>query len=83
MRVPAPDELAGGAHGTARAPRTAGTPRPGSARNRAAARRRRVALGAGAVALAAAIGVGAWLTTSDDDGSAPPQDTKNSAPQTP
>ncbi|MEU0898652.1 serine/threonine-protein kinase [Streptomyces massasporeus] len=83
MRVPAPDELAGGAHGTARAPRTAGTPRPGSARNRAAARRRRVALGAGAIALAAAIGVGAWLTTSDDDGGAPPQDTKNSAPQTP
>ncbi|MFF7865871.1 serine/threonine-protein kinase [Streptomyces qaidamensis] len=83
MRVPAPDELAGGAHGTARAPRTAGTPRPGSARNRAAARRRRVALGAGAVALAAAIGVGAWLTTSDDDSGAPPQDTKNSAPQTP
>jgi serine/threonine-protein kinase len=42
-----------------------------------------VALGAGAVALAAAIGVGAWLTTSDDDSGAPPQDTKNSAPQTP
>ncbi|MFF0004324.1 MULTISPECIES: serine/threonine-protein kinase [Streptomyces] len=83
MRVPAPDELAGGAHGTARAPRPAGAPRPGSARNRAATRRRRVALGAGAVALAAAIGVGAWLTTSDDDGSAPPQDTQNSAPQTP
>ncbi|MEU9570368.1 serine/threonine-protein kinase [Streptomyces massasporeus] len=83
MRVPAPDELAGGAHGTARAPRTAGTPRPGSARNRAAARRRRVALGAGAIALTAAIGVGAWLSTSDDDGGAPPQDTKNSAPQTP
>ncbi|MFF8934230.1 serine/threonine-protein kinase [Streptomyces paradoxus] len=83
MRVPAPDELAGGAHGTARAPRTAGTPRPGSARNRAAARRRRLALGAGAVALVAAIGVGAWLSTSDDDGSAPPQDTRNSAPQSP
>ncbi|MFY4717737.1 serine/threonine-protein kinase [Streptomyces sp. LaBMicrA B280] len=30
MRVPAPDELAGGAHGTARAPRPAGAPRPGS-----------------------------------------------------
>ncbi|MYX96237.1 protein kinase, partial [Streptomyces sp. SID486] len=29
MRVPAPDELAGGAHGTARAPRTPGAPRPG------------------------------------------------------
>ncbi|MFB6844596.1 serine/threonine-protein kinase [Streptomyces sp. NPDC056373] len=83
MRVPAPDELAGGAHGTARAPRTPGAPRPGSARNRAVTRRRRVALGVGAVALAAAIGVGAWLTTSDDDRSAPPQDTQNSAPQTP
>ncbi|MEU6682718.1 serine/threonine-protein kinase [Streptomyces sp. NPDC046832] len=83
MRVPAPDELAGGAHGTARAPRTPGAPRPGSARNRAATRRRRVALGAGAVALVAAIGVGAWLTTSGDDDGAPPQDTKNSAPQTP
>lgn len=83
MRVPAPDELAGGAHGTARAPRASGTPRPGSARNRAATRRRRVALGAGAVALVAAIGVGAWLSTSGDDASAPPQDTKNSAPQSP
>ncbi|MDX3573150.1 serine/threonine-protein kinase, partial [Streptomyces sp. ID05-47C] len=28
MRVPAPDELAGGAHGTARVPRAAGAPRP-------------------------------------------------------
>ncbi|MER7402245.1 serine/threonine-protein kinase [Streptomyces sp. NPDC000070] len=83
MRVPAPDELAGGAHGTARAPRASGTPRPGSARNRAIARRRRVALGAGAVALAAAVGVGAWLSTSGDDESTPPQDTKNSAPQSP
>ncbi|MFH8500024.1 serine/threonine-protein kinase [Streptomyces coeruleorubidus] len=83
MRVPAPDELAGGAHGTARAPRASGTPRPGSARNRAIARRRRVALGAAAVALAAAAGVGAWMSTSGDDASTPPQDTKNSAPQTP
>ncbi|KJK36698.1 serine/threonine protein kinase [Streptomyces variegatus] len=83
MRVPAPDELAGGAHGTARAPRTPGAPRPGSARNRAATRRRRMALGAGAVALAAAIGVGAWLSTSGDDDGAPPQDTRNSAPQSP
>ncbi|MFH9013707.1 serine/threonine-protein kinase [Streptomyces sp. NPDC017943] len=83
MRVPAPDELAGGAHGTARAPRAPGAPRPGSARNRAAARRRRVALGAGAVALAAALGVGAWLTTAGDDGDTPPQDTRNSAPQSP
>ncbi|GGW77204.1 serine/threonine-protein kinase [Streptomyces lomondensis] len=83
MRVPAPDELAGGAHGTARAPRTPGAPRPGSARNRAATRRRRAALGAGAVALAAAVGVGAWLSTSGDDASTPPQDTKNSAPHSP
>ncbi|GGU12754.1 serine/threonine-protein kinase [Streptomyces coeruleorubidus] len=83
MRVPAPDELAGGAHGTARAPRASGTPRPGSARNRAIARRRRVALGVAAVALAAAAGVGAWMSTSGDDASTPPQDTKNSAPQSP
>ncbi|WP_030241928.1 MULTISPECIES: serine/threonine-protein kinase [unclassified Streptomyces] len=83
MRVPAPDELAGGAHGTARAPRASGTPRPGSARNRAAVRRRRVALGVGAVVLAAALGVGAWLSTSGDDADTPPQDTKNSAPQSP
>src|SRR5690606_38629071 len=52
MRVPAPDELAGGARGTARAPRAAGAPRPGSARNRAVARRRRLTLAAAAVALA-------------------------------
>ncbi|GGZ51750.1 serine/threonine-protein kinase PkaB [Streptomyces inusitatus] len=38
MRVPAPDELAGGAHGTARAPRAPGQPRPGSARNKAGGR---------------------------------------------
>ncbi|MGW3988337.1 serine/threonine protein kinase, partial [Streptomyces sp. NPDC004830] len=62
---------------------TPGAPRPGSARNRAVARRRRVALGAGAVALAAALGVGAWLTTAGDDGDTPPQDTRNSAPQSP
>src|SRR5690606_22690761 len=36
MRVPAPDELAGGAHGTARAPRAPGAPPPGPARTRAA-----------------------------------------------
>ncbi|GAA2527393.1 MULTISPECIES: serine/threonine-protein kinase [Streptomyces] len=82
MRVPAPDELAGGAHGTARAPRAAGAPRPGSARNRAITRRRRLALAAAAVVLAAAAGVGAWLAGADD-GAAPPQDTKNSAPTAP
>ncbi|MEW2445982.1 serine/threonine-protein kinase [Streptomyces parvulus] len=83
MRVPAPDELAGGARGTARAPRASGAPRPGSARNRAATRRRRLALGGGAVALVAAIGVGTWLATSGDEDPAGPRDTKNSAPASP
>ncbi|MER5938119.1 serine/threonine-protein kinase [Streptomyces sp. NPDC001928] len=83
MRVPAPDELAGGARGTARVPRAAGAPRPGSARHRAATRRRRVALGAAAVALVAAAGVGAWLATSEDDAGATPQDTNNTAPANP
>ncbi|KUO18472.1 serine/threonine-protein kinase [Streptomyces dysideae] len=83
MRVPAPDELAGGARGTARVPRAAGAPRPGSARHRAATRRRRVVVGVAAVALAAAAGVGTWLATSGDDAGATPQDTKNSAPVTP
>ncbi|MFH9815839.1 serine/threonine-protein kinase [Streptomyces sp. NPDC017230] len=83
MRVPAPDELAGGARGTARAPRASGAPRPGSARNRAAARRRRLAVGAGAVALVAAIGFGTWLATSGDESGAGPQDTRNSAPASP
>ncbi|MGI5139652.1 MULTISPECIES: serine/threonine-protein kinase [unclassified Streptomyces] len=82
MRVPGPDELAGGARGTARAPRAAGAPRPGSARHRAQARRRRIALGAATATLLAAIGVGAWLATSGDD-TAGPTDTKNSAPATP
>ncbi|GGP58705.1 serine/threonine-protein kinase [Streptomyces calvus] len=81
MRVPAPDELAGGARGTARAPRAAGAPRPGSARNRAITRRRRLALAVATVVLAAA-GVGTWLATADDD-PAPPQDSKNSAPAAP
>jgi serine/threonine protein kinase, bacterial len=84
MRVPAPDELAGGARGTARAPRASGAPRPGSAaRHRAAARRRRLTLGAVGVAVAAAIGVGAWLATSGDDGSTVPKDTNPSAPSEP
>ncbi|MEU9731911.1 serine/threonine-protein kinase [Streptomyces sp. NPDC048002] len=83
MRVPGPDELAGGARGTARVPRASGAPRPGSARHRAATRRRRVALGAAAVALVAAAGVGTWLATSGDDADATPQDTKNSAPASP
>ncbi|MGP3923708.1 serine/threonine-protein kinase [Streptomyces sp. 8N616] len=70
MRVPAPDELAGGARGTARVPRPAGGHRPGSARHRAvseAVRRRRIKLGAAAVALAAAAGIGGWLAVGGDD----------------
>ncbi|MFD7770717.1 serine/threonine-protein kinase [Streptomyces sp. NPDC059787] len=81
MRVPAPDELAGGARGTARAPRAAGARRPGSARNRAVTRRRRLTLAVAAAVLVAA-GVGTWLATTEDDAT-PPQDTRNSAPATP
>lgn len=83
MRVPAPDELAGGARGTARVPRAAGAPRPGSARNRAATRRRRVVVSVAAVVLVAAAGVGTWAAVSGDDAGATPQDTKNSAPASP
>ncbi|MET9439772.1 serine/threonine-protein kinase [Streptomyces sp. NPDC006610] len=79
MRVPAPDELSGGAHGTARAPRAAGAPRPGSARNRAATRRRRLALAAATAAVLAMAGLGTWLATADDEARTPPQDTKNSS----
>jgi serine/threonine protein kinase, bacterial len=78
MRVPGADELAGGAHGTARAPRAVGEPRAGSARNRvtaAAARRRRLKLGAAATAVAAVAALGSWLATSGDDG-----DTTQPAP---
>ncbi|WP_329217834.1 serine/threonine protein kinase [Streptomyces sp. NBC_01485] len=83
MRVPAPDELAGGAHGTARVPRAAGAPRPGSARNRSVTRRRRITLGVAAAALVVAVGAGTWAATSGDDAGATPQDTKNSAPTAP
>jgi serine/threonine-protein kinase len=83
MRVPAPDELAGGARGTARAPRAAGAPRPGSARHRAATRRRRLTLAAAGVVLVAAVGVGTWAATSGDDAGANTPDTKNSAPASP
>ncbi len=84
MRVPAPDELAGGPLGTARAPRAPGRPRPGSARNKAAAvRKRRITLGVAALALCGAVAVGGWLATGDDDGSGAPQDSENSAPATP
>lgn len=84
MRVPAPDELAGGPLGTARAPRAPGRPRPGSARNKSAAvRKRRITLGVAAVALCAAVAVGGWLAAGGDDAGATPQDTKNSAPSSP
>ncbi|MGV9559952.1 serine/threonine-protein kinase [Streptomyces sp. NPDC003401] len=85
MRVPAPDELAGGAYGTARVPRAAGTPRPGSARNRAATRRRRIVVGAAAVVLVAAAGVGTWAVTSGDDDEGGPGSgvPGNSAPASP
>ncbi|MGY1498231.1 serine/threonine-protein kinase [Streptomyces sp. QTS52] len=83
MRVPGPDELAGGALGTARVPRPVGAPRPGSARHRASARRRRVTLGAAAVVLVAAVGVGTWVALSGDDAGVTPQETRNSAPASP
>ncbi|MEU3918471.1 serine/threonine-protein kinase [Streptomyces sp. NPDC002659] len=84
MRVPAPDELAGGARGTARAPRTPGQRRPGSARHKSdAVRKRRITLGVAALAVAAAVGVGGWLATSDDGGDAPPRDSKQSSPAEP
>ncbi|WP_328298954.1 serine/threonine protein kinase [Streptomyces sp. NBC_00435] len=83
MRVPGPDELAGGALGTARVPRPAGGHRPGSARHRAeTVRKRRLALSAAAVALAAAVGIGGWLAVSSDS-PPPPQDSKQSGPATP
>ncbi|MFM9447640.1 serine/threonine-protein kinase [Streptomyces acidiscabies] len=81
MRVPAADELAGGAHGTARVPRASGAPRPGSARNRASTRRRRVIISVTGAAVAAAVGVGAWFATSD--GEAPARETGNSSPSSP
>ncbi|MFD3818094.1 serine/threonine-protein kinase [Streptomyces rubiginosohelvolus] len=83
MRVPAPDELAGGPLGTARAPRAPGRPRPGSARNKAASvRKRRITLGAAAVLLCAAVAVGGWLAAGGDGGGTP-QDSENSAPASP
>ncbi|MEU1087803.1 serine/threonine-protein kinase [Streptomyces sp. NPDC005892] len=83
MRVPGPDELAGGPLGTARAPRSPG-PRPGSARNKSAAvRKRRLTLGAATVVLVAAVAVGGWLVTGGDDAGSIPQDSGSSAPDAP
>ncbi|MEU9122737.1 protein kinase [Streptomyces sp. NPDC048506] len=70
MRVPGPDELAGGAHGTARTPRVAGQRRAGSARHRSspeAVRRRRIKLGAAAAAVVVAAGLGGWLASGGED----------------
>ncbi|MFG2359471.1 serine/threonine-protein kinase [Streptomyces sp. NPDC048521] len=78
MRVPGPDELAGGAHGTARVPRAPGAPRPGSARHRATVRRRRITLGVAGVVVAAVIGVGAWWASSGGDDQ-PAQDTHSTS----
>ncbi|NJP67254.1 serine/threonine-protein kinase [Streptomyces spiramenti] len=61
MRVPDAEELAGGANGTARLPRTPGQRRAGSARHGAAERRRRLAMTLGAVLLAVALVVGGVL----------------------
>ncbi|MGC0340313.1 serine/threonine-protein kinase [Streptomyces sp. SLBN-8D4] len=83
MRVPGPDELAGGARGTARVPRPAGAPRPGSARHRATTRRRRLVVGVAGLVLVAAVGAGIWAATSGDDAGASPRDTRNSAPASP
>ncbi|AXG78139.1 serine/threonine-protein kinase [Streptomyces paludis] len=77
MRVPAPDELAGGARGTARAPRPSGQRRPGSARHKAeTVRKRRITLGAAAVLLIAAVGVGGWLATGGNGTDGAPGDSK-------
>ncbi|MFD6416502.1 serine/threonine-protein kinase [Streptomyces sp. NPDC060194] len=80
MRVPGPDELAGGPLGTARAPRSPGRPRPGSARHRVALRRRRVRLSLAGVALAAVVGAGAWFATSADGSDAKPEPSVSATP---
>ncbi|MCK7623911.1 serine/threonine protein kinase [Streptomyces sp. RS10V-4] len=69
MRVPGPDELAGGAHGTARTPRAAGERRAGSARHRSApeaVRRRRIKVGLAAALVVVAAAVGGWLASGGD-----------------
>ncbi|MEU4201305.1 serine/threonine-protein kinase [Streptomyces sp. NPDC045470] len=84
MRVPGPDELAGGAHGTARAPRAAGEPRAGSARHREAVRRRRVKLGLAAAAVVAAAGLGGWFASQHgDSGEDAKPDVRHSEAATP
>ncbi|MET9700097.1 serine/threonine-protein kinase [Streptomyces sp. NPDC006529] len=83
MRVPGPDELAGGALGTARVPRPAGGHRPGSARHRAdTVRKRRLMLSAAGVVLVAAVSVGGYLAASGEDPPSAP-DSKHSTPSHP
>ncbi|KIF74666.1 serine/threonine protein kinase [Streptomyces sp. 150FB] len=70
MRVPGADELAGGARGTARAPRSAAQRRPGSARHKAeAVRKRRITFGVIALLVVAVLGVGGWLATNSEGAS--------------
>jgi serine/threonine-protein kinase len=73
MRVPSAEELAGGARGTARVPRLAGQPRPGSARaSRGAAMRLRRLKTVAAVIVVAAAGIGGWLAATGDANGTPP-----------
>ncbi|MEU4897531.1 serine/threonine-protein kinase [Streptomyces sp. NPDC044780] len=86
MRVPSPDELAGGAHGTARAPRVHGQRRAGSARHPAVAgalRRRRLKVAAVTLAALVAVALGGWLATGGDDGGDPPKGGEHSASHDP
>ncbi|MFE9890228.1 serine/threonine-protein kinase [Streptomyces scopuliridis] len=81
MRVPGPDELAGGARGTARAPRSPGQRRPGSARHKAeAVRKRRITLGVVAVLVVAVVGVGGRLVLGGGDGEAPRDSQQTTSP---
>ncbi|MFE4540598.1 serine/threonine-protein kinase [Streptomyces scopuliridis] len=81
MRVPGPDELAGGARGTARAPRSPGQRRPGSARHKAeAVRKRRMLLGVVAVLVVAVVGVGGWLMLGGGGGEAPRDSQRTTSP---
>jgi serine/threonine-protein kinase len=85
MRVPAPDELAGGPLGTARVPRSTGDRRPGSARHRSEVRRRRLIMTTVGVGLLAAVGVGGWLmaSSSGEDDGRPGPGTSQTAPVLP
>ncbi|EFL25644.1 serine/threonine-protein kinase PkaB [Streptomyces himastatinicus ATCC 53653] len=84
MRVPSADELAGGAHGTARAPRVHGQRRAGSARHPAvsgALRRRRLKVAAATVAALVVVGVGGWLVAGGDEGGDAPKGGEHSSSQ--